>query len=144
MSAVSMRRTLTGLSADDEAASDLLRKVQVGEVVRVEVTKPRVHKNLRRWWALMNLIHQNSDQFRSPEQAHDYVKILAGHCTQIVSKSTGEVYLVADSISFGRMDEVEFQQVWQRAIKAVAEHIIPGIDEQEMENEILRLIGWAG
>jgi hypothetical protein len=74
------------------------------------VQRPRSHKNLRRWWALCNLITQNSDTIKGPEQAHDLLKILAGHCTHIVSQSTGEVYQIADSISFGRLSEDEFQE----------------------------------
>ena len=141
MSAVLMKRTLSGLAPDDDAARDVLRRVPVGDVVRVDVQRPRSHKNLRRWWALMNLIAQNSDTVKSPEQAHDLVKILAGHCTHIISKSTGEIYQVADSIAFGRLSEDEFQDVWRRAVRAVTEHILPGITDDEIEAEILQIIG---
>jgi hypothetical protein len=143
MSAVLMRRTVAGLTADDEAARDVMRKVKIGDVVRVDVQRPRSHKNLRRWWALMNLIAQNSEDIKSPEAAHDLVKILAGHCTHIVSKSTGEVYQIADSIAFGRLSEDEFQDVWQRAVKAVAEHILPGVTDADIEAEIMQIIGAA-
>jgi TusA-related sulfurtransferase len=138
-----MKRSLSGLMADDEAAAKLLRNLNPGDVVKVDIQKPRSHKNLRRWWALINMIYQNSDQFKSPEQAHDYLKILSGHCSQIVSKTTGEVYLVADSIAFGRLDEDEFQEVWARAVKAVSEHILPGVSETGLEQEILQIIGAA-
>lgn len=139
MTELLMRRTLGGLAPDDEASTSALRRIKAGEVVKVELVRPRSHRNLRRWWALMGLIHQNSEQFKSPEQAHDYVKILAGHCSQIVSQSTGEVYLVADSISFGRMGEDEFQQVWMRAKDAVREHILPAVEIATIENEIAQL-----
>lgn len=143
MTAILMKRALSGLVPDDDAARDALRKVPVGNVVAIDIRRPRHHKNLRRWWALMNLIAQNSDTIKSPEQAHDLVKILAGHCTHVVSKSTGEVYMVADSIAFGRLNEDEFQEVWSRAIKAVSEHVLPGITDTEIEAEILQLIGAA-
>jgi O-acetyl-ADP-ribose deacetylase (regulator of RNase III) len=138
-----MRRTVAGLTPDDDAARDALRRVQIGEIVRVDVQRPRSHKNLRRWWALCNLITQNSDTIKSPEQAHDLLKIMAGHCTHIVSQSTGEVYQIADSIAFGRISEDEFQDVWQRAVKAVTEHILPGITDEDLEREILQIIGAA-
>lgn len=141
MTAILMTRTLSGLAPDDDAARDVLRKVAVNETVRVDIQHPRSHKNLRRWWALMNLIAQNSDTVKSPEQAHDLVKILAGHCSHIVSKSTGEVYMVADSIAFGRLSEDEFLIVWENAKRAVAEHIMPGIDDATIEGEVLNLLG---
>lgn len=138
---ISMTRTLSGLTPADDAASDVLRRIALGEVVTVDVRKPRSHKRLRRWFALCNLLYQNCEQFKSPDMAHQWLKIMAGHCTQIVSQSTGEVYLVADSIAFSRLDETEFQAVWDRACKAVAEHLLPEIEQATLENEIARIIG---
>ena len=141
MTTITMIRTLSGLAPADDAGRDILRKLALGQSVEVEIQRERVRKNLRKWWALMGLIADNCEHIRSKEQASDLVKILAGHCASIVSKSSGEVYQIADSIAFGRLDEDEFQDVWQRAVKAVTEHIIPGITEQEIEDEILRLCG---
>lgn len=137
------RRTLSGLTAADDAASDALRTIKIGDEVNCDLHKDRVHKNLRRWWGLCNLVYENSEQFRSPEQVHDFLKIRAGHCTQIVSKATGEIYLIADSIAFGRMDEVRFQQVWKRAVRTVCEDVIPGLESDAVELEILKCCGLA-
>lgn len=138
-----MRRTVSGLTAADDAASDALRVLRVGDEVDVDLKKQRVNKNLRRWWGLCRLVYENSEQFKSQEQVHDYLKIRAGHCSQIVSKRTGEIYLIADSIAFARLDEVQFQKVWNRAVKAVCEDIIPGLESDEVETEILRCCGLA-
>lgn len=137
---ITMLRTLSGLAPADDAASDVLRRIALGETVTVDVRKPRSHKRLRRWFALCNLLYQNCEQFKSPDMAHQWLKIMAGHCTQIVSQTTGEVYLVADSIAFSRLDETEFQAVWDRACKAVAEHLLPDIGQATLENEIARMI----
>lgn len=138
-----LKRTLTGFSAADEPSADAMRSYKVGDTYRATVVKPRNLKNHRRWWALCTLIYQNSDSFKSAEQVHDYLKILAGHCSQIVSKSSGEVYLVADSISFGSLDEIQFQEVFGRAVKAVGEHILPGISSDDVTYEIEKICGWA-
>lgn len=143
MAEVYLRRTLSGFVPDDEASAAIVKGYRLNEVYRANVVKPRSLKNHRRWWALCSLIYQNSDQYKSAEQVHDHLKILAGHCTQIVSKTTGEVYLVADSIAFGRLDEAQFQDVFGRAIKAVAEHILPGIQIDEVSLEIERICGLA-
>lgn len=144
MTAVAMTRTLAGLSPANDEAAHVLRRVPVGNVVQVELHRPRRNKALRKWWALCNLVHQNCEQFRSPEQVHDFLKIKAGHCTQVVSKATGEIFLIADSIAFARLDEDEFQTVWGRAVQAVCTDILPGVEQAEMEYQILKLIGAAG
>ena len=138
-----MTRTLTGLSPADDEGRAVLRRIETGHTVMVDIHRRRANKSLARWWVLCQLIADNSETIKSKEQASDLLKILAGHCTSIVSKSTGEVYQIADSISFGRLSEDEFQAVWQRAVRAVTEHILPGITEADVEQEILQLIGAA-
>lgn len=141
MTAILMRRTLTGLVAEDEAASAVLRRIPAGDVMMVEVRRPRNLSAHRRWWATANLLYQNCDQFKSPEVAHQWMKLMAGHATPIVSKATGEVFLVADSISFARLDEDGFRDVWTRACQAICEHLLPTITVPDLENEILRIVG---
>lgn len=136
-------RTLTGLAPADDESRRVLARIPMGQTVRADVHRPRRNKNLRRWWALCELLADNCEQFKSPDMAHEWLKIMAGHCQQIVSKSTGEVFLIADSIAFSRLDEDQFQDVWVRAVKAVCEHLLPGVTEREIEEEILRLIGAA-
>lgn len=143
MAELYLKRTLSGFSPADEASSDAMKSYKIGETYRADVVKPRNLKNHRRWWALCNLIYQNTEQYKSVDQVHDHLKILAGHCTQIVSKSTGEVYLVADSIAFGRLDEAQFQEVFGRAVNAVVEHILPGIEVDSVSLEIERICGVA-
>lgn len=144
MTAIFMERTLSGLTPADDMAKDALRRLHVGDVVRVEFSRPRHLASLRRWWALVHLICHQTDQFKSADIAHQWLKLMAGHAQQIVSKTTGEVYLVADSIAFSRLDETEFQDVWQRAVRAVIEHILPGVTDNEIETEIMQIVGLAG
>lgn len=138
-----LKRTLSGFQAADESTADAIRGYKLGETYRASVVKPRNLKNHRRWWALCNLIYQNSDQYKSAEMVHEHLKILAGHCTPIVSKGTGEVYLIANSISFGSLDEAQFQDVFGRAVLAVSEHILPGIEVGAVSLEIERICGIA-
>lgn len=89
------------------------------------------------------MIHQNTDQFSSTEQVHQFLKIRAGHCDSIVSKATGEIYLVAKSINFDALDDVEFWPIYQRMLDVVAEDILPGIDIDAVKYEIEKLCGVA-
>jgi len=61
-----------------------------------------------------------------------------------VSRSTGEVRWVADSIDYDTLEEGEFQEVWKRAIQGVIEELLPSITEAELEREILKFCGlWS-
>jgi len=144
MTAVLMRRTISGLAADDEAATDVLRRIPVGNVVRVDVRRPRNLSAHRRYWALVNLVYSNSDVYASTDAAHGHIKLLAGEADTVMNRDTGETFLIPKSISFSAMDEDAFQDFWKRAVKAVVEHILPGVTAPEVEMEVLQLIGHAG
>lgn len=138
---VLLTRTLSGLAPADEAASAVLRKIDTGATVIADVRRPRNLSAHRRWWALVNLIYTNSDTYPSPDVVHCHLKLLAGCADAVTLKGTGEVVLVPKSMSFSSMDEDAFQEVWKRAVHVVAEQILPGITEQDVEQEIMQLIG---
>lgn len=140
-----MTRTIAGLAASDEQAMTILKRIKVGEAVKVDVVRPRNIRNHRRYWALVNLIYENTEM-SSPEVVHNTLKALGGHAEPIVFKDTGQIVLVPLSTSFSAMDEDEFQDFWQRVVKATCEKLLPSVTEVEIENQILQLIGgstWA-
>jgi len=143
MTAILCRRTTSGLSPDDDAARDVLRKVKVGDVVRVEVRRPRNLSAHRRFFALVNLVYTNSEKFPSPDVARRVLTCRAGHALPYIIESTGEVLLIPESISFANMDQDEFDAFWQRVVKVVCEEILPGVTEADIEAEILSCVGAA-
>lgn len=140
MSKVMLTKTLSGWSPADDYSRDHHRKAKTGVEYRAEIVKPRTGVNLRRWWVLCNLVYENCEKYKSPDQVHQHLKILAGHTTSIVSESTGEIYYLADSIDFATLDESAFLDVFQRTVAAVCEHILPGISSYDMRQEIDKLM----
>ena len=143
MTTILCRRTVSGLSADDDAATCVLRKIKVGDVVRVEVRRPRNLSAHRRFFALVNLVYTNSEKFPSPDVARRVLTCRAGHALPYIIESTGEVLLIPESISFANMDQDEFDAFWQRVVKVVCEEILPGVTEADIEAEILSCVGAA-
>lgn len=138
-----LKKTLAGFALADEMSVENAKRFKVGEVYKAEVVKPRSRKTLGRWWVLCQMILDNTEDFRSKEQISDYLKIRAGHSTSIVSKSTGEIFHVANSISFDEMEEAQFQELWQKVCDVVVQDILPGITQNEIEYEIARIVGIA-
>lgn len=143
MARLLLRRTLSGFIPDDEASAELVRKFKVGETYKAEVTKPRNLKMHKRYWVLVTTVFQNCDQFASIDQCHQYLKLRAGHCTQVVSKATGEVFLVPDSIAFDKMDDAAFMEFWQKITQVVCTEIIPGLNADDLAHELEKLLGLA-
>lgn len=143
MADLHLRRTLNGFAPADQEAADLMKGYKMNAVYRAKVVRPREHRNNNRWWKLCELIRDNTEGYASKEQVSDHIKILCGHTTTVTSKATGEMYHLPNSISFSALDEIEFQDVWLRAIRAVDEHILPGVGEQAIQYEIEKLMGLA-
>ena len=141
MTTIAVIRTLGGLSPADDHARKVLAKIEQGKQVSVEYKQPRNGPAHRRFWALCQMVYDNSEQYGSAEQVSDHLKILAGHCTSVASQATGEVYLLPKSISFSAMDQDAFDEFWLRVIKAVTEHLLPGVTSTEIEAELCNLIG---
>ena len=143
MTDIYLVRTLSGFSPGDDHAVETMKRWPIGTRVKADCRIPRAARTHKRYWALVKLIYENTEQFRSADMVHQFLKIRAGHCTPIVSKRTGEVFLVPDSISYDTLDETEFQQVWRRIVDVVCEEILPGVDQDSLEYEIQKLCGMA-
>jgi|SRR5689334_11945381 hypothetical protein len=143
MAEMHLKRTLNGFAPADQESADAMKGYRIGDTYRAKVVKPREHKNNARWWKLCEIIRDNTEGYASKEQVSDHIKILCGHTTTVASRATGEMYHLPNSISFSALDEIEFQEVWRRAIRAVDEHILPGVGEQEIQYEIERILGLA-
>lgn len=144
MARIFLKKTLSGFSvAEDEKSQASARKFKLGITYRADIVKPRSLKTLGKYWVLLGMIMDNTEMFPSKEALHDYLKIRAGHVITIVSKSSGEITYLADSIDFDTLDEAAFQKVWSRVCDIVAEDILPGITVSEIEYEIAKIIGIA-
>jgi hypothetical protein len=138
-----LKRKLGGWEEADDESREAARKFKVAETYRATIVKPRALVSLRRYWGLVNLVLHNTEQFESKDQLHQYLKLRARHATPIVSKTTGEVFMVPNSIDFDTLDETQFQEVWSRVIDVVCEEILPGITEDEINLELQRYMGLA-
>jgi hypothetical protein len=138
-----LRRTLSGWIEADDASRAAARKFNVGDTYKADIVKPRSLKALNRYWALVDIILDNTDMFKAKEQVSDYLKLASGHCSPFMQRSTGEVYLLPNSINFDSLGEDEFQEVWSRIIDVVCKDILPGVTEDEINVEIQKLCGLA-
>lgn len=130
-----MRRTLGGnLSPINDGGRDVISRIGDAEVL-VEIRKIRNPAFHRKFFALISLIYHNQSRFRSIEELLDVIKVMVGHAN-VVEKDGKEIY-IPKSISFAKMDELEFQAFYDRVITFVCEKIIPGVTREELERELL-------
>ena len=133
------RKELSGLRPVNSIASDKMAKLKLGDVVAIDVRKPRCLGHHRLYWALCQVVAENMDGDYSAEVVSDVIKLRTGHVT-VVKTRKGEVFL-PKSISFAALDQVAFNEFFDRAIKVVVADIIPGINSDALRQEVEQIIG---
>ena len=137
MAEIYLKRTLTGFVADDEAAASSMRRIPVGTTVRCEIVKPRSVAQLRMYWAMCSLVAMNHAELQTREQVDQALRLLTGHVDLV--KVGDKVLKLPRRIAFSTLSQDEWTEYLSRAKDAVCEHLLPGVDGDEIQNEILRL-----
>jgi hypothetical protein len=137
-----LRKELGRLVPDDEAAEDALRKIKVGEVLRIKFSRPRNYQFHKKFFALLDVAFQNQDHYQEPEAFRAEVIIRAGFF-DTHNHMDGSVSLISKSISFAKMDETEFAWLYEKAIGVILETFLIGTDQATLEEEVGRILQFA-
>lgn len=132
------RKHLRGLVPMNEQAEDALRKIKQDQDVFVKFRRPRNIFHHRKLFALLNLVCNNLDAPVTPEQLLTVIKIRTGHVDVI--KTTKGVIEIPKSISFAAMDQTAFEQFWDKAVDFIVVNVLPGVNRQELETEVLEMV----
>ena len=127
-------KRLGSLQPADEAGEAAIRKLGLGELVTVEVKRPRNGKFHRKFFAMLQIILQNQEHYQSIDDLLDVCKLRTGHCRAIQTKQ-GEVK-IPKSISFSAMDDTEFADFYDRACGWVCNEVIHGLERRHLDEEV--------
>lgn len=136
MAKLYLKKTLNGFSAADDASQELMKNYKLGGVYRADIVKPRNYQHHKLGMALLNLTFENQDRYDNFDVFRKVVARAAGHVIQYPDLN-GELVVEADSLSYERLDEVEFTKVMGAMMKVCA-HILGDIGLHELEQEVSR------
>ena len=110
---------------------DKLNKYADGELLQVELKKPRNLKHHRKFFAILNMVVENSDKWVSVRQLLTALKYKLG-LYEMVIMFDGKILPAPESISFESMDQRQFEtEVYNPAVEILADEI--GITVKEIE-----------
>jgi len=112
---------------------DLAKKIPLNESIEYEFTKKRNIKFHRKFFALLNLVYENQEVYNNIEHLRKDLTISAGFY-EIRHNFEGVEIYEPKSISFAKMDEIEFSELYNRFIDVVVKWL--GIDKQEILENI--------
>lgn len=139
---------LRGATPEDQDAWEKFKRkletMKPGSWLRFAWSTPRNGKHHRKLMALIALVTENSETYRTQEQALVAIKLAAAYYDPHIDPRTGEVFPVVHSISFDAMGQEDFDKFYNAAIDGIVATILPQMD-RETADKLLEMIieGWS-
>src|SRR3990167_8862216 len=134
MARLLMAKKLKALYPIDEAGELAVRRMGQGDIVAVEVKRPRNVAFHRKFFAMLQLVLENQSHYKSIDDILDVCKLRIGHVRTVETKQ-GQVMIPA-SISFAAMDDAAFADFYDRACHWVLTEVIPGLKRADLDGEV--------
>ena len=97
------------------------KKITINEPFEYEYKKPRNYKFHKKFFALLNLVYDNQERYINIEHLRHDLIIEAGLYEIRYNFQGVEVY-VPKSISFAKMDEIEFNELYSKCIDVIIKY----------------------
>ena len=134
LSKIYAKRTFNALAPSDEQSEEAIKKLDSNLVYEVTVKQARNYNFLKKYFALIKIGHENTRLENIPSNAYRRLMQIKAGFYKMYSNAKG-TYVESDSISFEKMSENEFTELY----KAVRQQIVLdiGTTEEEIEKQIL-------
>lgn len=99
-----------------------------GDVVTLDIRKPRSGPHHRLVFQLLAFVFQNQDRFDNPEALRRHLALRTSFVIEAQDKATGEIIRMARSWSYAEMDEAEFQQLHAELVPVILDEFYPDED----------------
>ena len=137
-----LKKELSGLIPMSESYDDF-NSIEQGAIVSCEVKSPRNIGLHRKFFAMLNIAYENRQDFEQMSFDNFRREIIAraGFYDMHVNFKGMPVYQ-AKSISFAKMKQEEFEEVYSRCIDVVLEYVLCDMKSEELKNAVNLVLGF--
>ena len=128
-----LQRKFSALYPLYDSDEEAIKKLPIGQTIKAKISVPRNYQFHKKGFALLNLWFQNQDHFDNFEHFRFAATIKAGFC-EVIYTSNGEQLFIPRSLSFSKMDESEFSEVFNRFLDLVCKEL--DTDNETILNEL--------
>lgn len=100
---------------------EIMKKIKVGDLLQCDIKKPRNYMFHKKYFALINLVFDNQEGYRDVTSLRNAINIEIGYYT-LCNSLDGEFTKIPDSISFAKMDEAEFNNLYSKTIDTIVKY----------------------
>jgi hypothetical protein len=134
---ITVKNTEQGLIPLYPSDLDEKNKLKIGEIYSVEIKKDRNYQFLKKFFALIKLGHDNTKlQGINIDIYRAYVTMKAGYVETF--KTPKGLMALPKSIAFDKMDDAEFEGLYNSAIQVIIDDI--GATREDIEQNIINFL----
>lgn len=122
-----------------DSDKEIANKIKVGDPITGKFRKLRNYEFHKKYFALLNLAFSNQENFKVFEDFRKEVIKRAGYYKEVVNFK-GNVDYIPLSISFAKMDEIEFQNLYNKTIDVIIMYVLKDNTKQEIEEQIINFM----
>lgn len=112
-----------------------LKRVHEGEMIKVSFSKPRNAKFHKKYFALLQVVVDNDDRYEGVEEVLHVMKLKLGHYDNIVN-TDGRIIYKPKSISFAKMDDIAFNDFYQKTVNKILKDFLKKWDEETLDKAV--------
>jgi hypothetical protein len=112
---------------------EVAKKIKVNEPIEFEFKNVRNYEFHKKYFALINMVFDNQELYNDINDLRHDLIISAGYYKE-QTNIQGERIKIAKSISFAKMDELEFQELYNKTIDVVVNWL--GWDFDDIVNNL--------
>ena len=139
MKLINIIRTLAGAVPAFESDKKAFSRFKIGEMYPAKILEPRNIKFHRKFFALLNLAFENQERIEKFNNFRSDVTIQAGFYETYINLN-GEEVKVARSISFAKMKNPEFEDLYNACFRVILNKVLIGSTINEIEEELLKFL----
>lgn len=138
-----LQNTSRGLIPLYDEDYDEKKKLKLNEVYLCDIKKPRNPMFHRKYFSLVNLaweyLNENAQKSfnDSVEIFRKSLEVTAGHCERIWNARLKSWVDIPKSIAFDKMDDLEFQDLYDRVLNVVLQMVAKNVTREEFEAHLM-------
>lgn len=134
MADILLIKTLQGLKASDDESEEALKRFKIGDVIKAKISKPRNIKFHRKYFKLLSIVFENQERYKTTDQLLVAVKLKL-QLYDIITTIDGKLAPVMHSISFSKMDEIKFTELYNNTLAILADFL--QCDLEELDSQVI-------
>lgn len=116
-------------------------EIPTDKIIRIQVAQPRSIPRHRLYRVLLRQVVKNTNAFATDDALHKTLLVGCGVVEPVITVE-GEIIMIPSSTAFEAMPEEQFKTYFDQALTIVSEHIIPGVDIDDLLVEAKSEAGW--